>query len=113
MSLKDDFAFWVNALPSRAHGAAIIQSFENCTWFAFNLPLVHPVLKPHAGPRLGGFPALATTYSTTSAALLTLKGRSGASPYQSSALSPRAKALGYSVRPFHGQELAPASKALR
>ena len=37
---------------------------------------------PHAGPRLGDFAAQPTTDSTTSAALLNLKGRSGASPYQ-------------------------------
>ena len=28
-TLKDDFMFWVEALPSRAHGAAIIQRFES------------------------------------------------------------------------------------
>jgi hypothetical protein len=40
--------------------------------------LFHPVPMPHAEPRLGGFAALPTTDSTTSAALLSLKGRSGA-----------------------------------
>ena len=74
--------FWVKALPSRAHCAAIIQRFE-LDRLSVPSTLVHRLLLPHAGPRLGGFPALATTDSTTSAALLTLKGRSGASPHQS------------------------------
>ena len=74
--------FWAEALPSRAHGAAIIQRFQlDRVWV--RSALVHPLLMSRAGPRLGGFPALLTTDSTTSSALLTFKGRSGASPYQS------------------------------
>jgi hypothetical protein len=106
--MKDDFVFWAKALPSRAHGAAIIRALNGT-----GLPsicLVHRLLMPHAGPRLGGFPALPTTDSTASPALLALKGRSGASPHQSWALqlfplTQRlwAEALGYDLLPLRGK----------
>jgi hypothetical protein len=81
-TLRHDLVFWVKALPSRAQDAASLQSFE-LDRIGVRSDLFHPLLMPHAGPRLGGFAALPTTDSTTSAALLTLKGRSGASPHQS------------------------------
>ena len=93
--------FW----PKRCragHVAPPSSEALNWTGVCVRSALVHRFLKPHAGPRLGGLPALATTDSTTSAALLTLKGRSGASPHQF-----RAKAPGYSVSPFHGQKARP------
>src|ERR1700733_5359656 len=48
---------------------------------------LYPLLRPHAEQRLGDFEALPVTDSTTSAALLTFRGRSGTSPHQSWALS--------------------------
>jgi hypothetical protein len=80
--LKRNFVFWVKALPSRAHGVSIIQRLE-LDRLSVRSALVHPLLKPHAGPRLGGSPALPIVDSTASAALVALKGRSGASPHQS------------------------------
>ncbi|MFY9989037.1 MAG: hypothetical protein WAK31_30055 [Chthoniobacterales bacterium] len=80
-TLKDDFVFLVKALPSRIEGVAVIQRFE-LDWACVRSTVVHPFFVPHAGPRLGGFPALPITVSTTSAALLAVKGRSGASPHQ-------------------------------
>ena len=57
------------------------SSALNWTGPAFDLS--QPIFaEAYAGPRLGGSLALPTTDSTTSAALLALKGRSGASPYQ-------------------------------
>jgi hypothetical protein len=105
-TLKDDFVFWVKALPSRARGAAIIQGFELDRVY-IRFALVRNLMQPHAGPRLrlrqhnlqtliacrgyvgqvGGFPAPAYYRFTELGTLLTLKGRSGASPYQSWALA--------------------------
>ena len=64
-------------VPSRRPSSSAL----NWTGPAFDLR--QPIFaEAYAGPRLGGFLALPTTDSTTSAALLALKGRSGASPYQ-------------------------------
>jgi hypothetical protein len=48
--LKRNFVFWVKALPSRAHGVSIIQRLE-LDRLSVRSALVHPLLKPHAGPR--------------------------------------------------------------
>ena len=85
-TLKDDCAFRVKALPSRAHGAAIIQRFE-LDRVCIPSALLNHLLMAHAGPLLGGFPALPITDLKSSAALLAFKVRSGASPHQSWALS--------------------------
>jgi hypothetical protein len=61
--------FWVKALPSRAHGVAIIQGFD-LDQLCVRSALVRRLLKPHAAPGLGGF---STTHPTTPAALLALK----------------------------------------
>jgi len=47
--------FGAKAPPSRAHGAAIIHRFE-LDRLSVRFALIHPLLMPHAGPRLGGSP---------------------------------------------------------
>jgi hypothetical protein len=52
--------FWIKVLPSRTHDDAIIQRFE-LDRVSVRFALVHPLLMPHAEPRLGGFSARPTT----------------------------------------------------
>jgi hypothetical protein len=80
-TLKEDFVFWVKALPNRAHHAAVVQRFE-LGQLCVRSGLVHPLPIPNAGPRLGSSAARSTTDSTTLAALLVRKESSGASPHQ-------------------------------
>ena len=85
-TLKDDFVFWVKALPSRAHGAAISQRFELDrlsvrSAIADRLPNATrwAAARRLSGPADYRFDHLGS--------LLVLKGRSGASPHQSWAIS--------------------------
>lgn len=80
-TLKEDFVFWVKALPSRAHRTAVVQRFELGQLYVRS-GLVHPLLITHAGPRLGNGAALPTIDATTLAALLIVKESSGASPHR-------------------------------
>jgi hypothetical protein len=73
--------FWVKALPSGTHRAAVVQRFE-LGQLCVRSGLAHPLLITHAGPRLGSSAALPTTDSTALAALLVLRESSGASPHQ-------------------------------
>jgi len=67
--------------PSRFYRVATIQRFKLCRVLA-GPSLGAPQALQHAVPRLGNFSALATIDSRATTALLTLFGRSGASPHQ-------------------------------